>query len=116
MSNTYQELNFVPSYPALPYTFVCYIFTLHGQTTWLKLKGTAANLNFCSANSKAIQQANLTLAPLQLGMVALRRWMADCELFNIKRLACRVVSVQTGSVIQWRNSGGLHLERTKLIK
>ena len=40
-------------------------------TTRLKLKGTAAK--FCSANSKAIQQANPTLAPLQLGMVALRR-------------------------------------------
>ena len=48
-----------------------YILILHVQTTQLKLKGTAAK--FCSANSKAIQQANPTLAPLQLGMVALRR-------------------------------------------
>ena len=34
------------------------LFTLHVQTTRLKLKDTAAK--FCSANSKAIQQANPT--------------------------------------------------------
>ena len=45
-----------------------YIFILHVQTTRLKLKGTAAK--FGSANCKAIQQANPTLAP---GMVALQR-------------------------------------------
>ena len=43
-----------------------YIFI---KTTRLKLNGTAAK--FCSAKSKAIQQANPALAPLQLGMVAL---------------------------------------------
>ena len=48
-----------------------YISILHVQTTWLKMKGTAAKV--CSANGKAIQQANPTLAPLQLGMVVLRR-------------------------------------------
>ena len=46
---------------------------------WLKLKGTAAK--FCSANGKAIEQANPAVAPLQLGMVALLRF-ADTLAFQ----------------------------------
>ena len=48
------------AYPAGKGMFLLVIslYILHVQTTRLKLKGTAAK--FCSANSKAIQQANPT--------------------------------------------------------
>ena len=65
------------------------VFILHVQTIRFKLKGTAAK--FCSANGKAIQQVNPTLAPLQLGMV---RFGVDWQLVdNKKRLASQTVHV-----------------------
>ena len=66
------------------------LFTLHVQTTRLKLKGTA--VKFCSANSKAIQQANPTQILLSCTFAA-RHGGASAFIGSLqtikKRLACQ---------------------------